>query len=256
MQAPVGFWDPVGFTNEGEAVPFKRRRETGIKHGRIPMLVTMGYITPELAGKFPGEISPSLGAKLEDTPNGLAAPPKGPGPGWLQIGAHGLHCESGPFGHSPDLNRRPGELGWRQPGLDSTDAEVRKRSLAAEIANGRLTMTAIIGMSFQDCLTRSAWGGWANYTDSPPREFVSELGVHALVGFWDPAGRNKDGDAEASKRRRSTETKLGQISMWATMGDLPKQKWLASSQRTSARPRPSRSWTSPTAWQLCQRCLS
>ncbi|CAK0874309.1 unnamed protein product [Prorocentrum cordatum] len=29
------------------------------------MLATMGYITPEVAGKFPGEFSPSLGVKFE-----------------------------------------------------------------------------------------------------------------------------------------------------------------------------------------------
>ena len=30
---------------------------------------------------------------------------------------------------------------------------------------------------FQDGLTGSAWGDWANYTDSPLRAFESELGV-------------------------------------------------------------------------------
>ena len=36
-------------------------------------------------------------------------------------------------------------------------------------ANGRLAMMAIIGMFFQDGLTGSAWGDWANYTASPLR---------------------------------------------------------------------------------------
>ena len=38
-------------------------------------------------------------------------------------------------------------------------------------------MMAIIGMFFQDGLTGSAWGDWANYTDSPLRAFENELGV-------------------------------------------------------------------------------
>merc|ERR1719387_859607 len=54
VQPPAGFWDPLGFTKDGDAAAFKRRRETEIKHGRISMLATMGYITPEVAGKFPG----------------------------------------------------------------------------------------------------------------------------------------------------------------------------------------------------------
>ena len=47
MQAPVGFWDPAGFTADGSVEDFKRRRQTELKHGRISMLATMGYITPE-----------------------------------------------------------------------------------------------------------------------------------------------------------------------------------------------------------------
>ena len=46
VQAPVGFWDPAGFTADGSVEDFKRRRATEIKHGRISMLATMGYITP------------------------------------------------------------------------------------------------------------------------------------------------------------------------------------------------------------------
>merc|ERR1719382_1679606 len=182
------------------------------------MLATMGYITPELVGKFPGEISPSLGVKFEDIPNGLAALSKVPGPGWLQIVAYCLYCESGPFGYNSDPNRKPGELGWRPIGLYSTDATVRQRRLAAEIANGRLAMMAIIGMFFQDGLTGSAWGDWALYTGSPLRAFEDELGVQAPVGFWDPLGFSADGDVAAFKRRRSVEIKHGRICMLATMG--------------------------------------
>eukprot|EP00959_Pyramimonas_sp_CCMP1952_P112523 2352728-Pyramimonas_sp.AAC.1 len=61
------------------------------------MLATKGYITPEVAGKSPGGIPPSLEVGFEDVPNGPAALSKVPGPGWLQIAAHRLYCESGPF---------------------------------------------------------------------------------------------------------------------------------------------------------------
>ena len=39
---------------------------------RISMFAAMGYITPEYF-KFPGELSPKLGLKFADIPNGLAA---------------------------------------------------------------------------------------------------------------------------------------------------------------------------------------
>ena len=70
----------------------------------------------------------------------------------------------------------------------------------------------------QDGLTGSAWGDWANYTDSPLRAFENELGVQEPVGFWDPAGFTADGSVENFKRRRQTELKHGRISMLATMG--------------------------------------
>ena len=45
MQDPVGFWDPVGFTSDGDVASFKRRRSVELKHGRISMMATMGHWT-------------------------------------------------------------------------------------------------------------------------------------------------------------------------------------------------------------------
>ncbi|CAE7777904.1 FCPE [Symbiodinium sp. CCMP2456] len=81
------------------------------------------------------------------------------------------------------------------------DPEARKSKLAAELANGRLAMMAIIGMFFQDGLTGSAWGDWALYTASPlraeaeeeapkppPFDPAKQVGAMAPLGFFDPAG--------------------------------------------------------------------
>merc|ERR1712060_335122 len=70
-------------------------------------------------------------------------------------------------------------------------------------------------------------GSWSLYTDSPLRAFESELGVQAPVGYWDPAGLNKDGDAEVFKRRRVTEIKHGRVSMFAALGYIVPEyfKW-------------------------------
>ena len=38
------FWDPAGFTADGSVENFKRRRQTELKHGRISMLATMGFL--------------------------------------------------------------------------------------------------------------------------------------------------------------------------------------------------------------------
>merc|ERR1711933_357057 len=218
-----GFWDPLGLAADGNVETFKRRRETELKHGRISMLATMGYITPQLVGKFPGNISPSKGVTFDSIPVGLGAISKVPALGWVQIFAYCAFCE-----YSGGANRgdAPGDFGWKV--LTSDDPEELNKKLSAEIANGRLAMMAIIGMFFQDGLTGSAWGDWSLYTASPLRAFESELGVQAPLGLWDPLGFTKDGSVENFKRRRQTELKHGRISMYACIGYMTPEltgKW-------------------------------
>ena len=69
VQDPVGFWDPLGLAADKNEATFKRRRSVELKHGRVAMAAAMGYITPEYY-KFPGFLSPSLGIKFSDVPNG------------------------------------------------------------------------------------------------------------------------------------------------------------------------------------------
>merc|ERR1712151_675886 len=212
VQAPDGFWDPLEFTSDGDEDLFKRRRTVEIKHGRVSMLACMGYMTPEITGKWPGYLSPSAGLKFADIPNGLAAVSKVPALGWLQILAWGGYCELSKEESAPGS----GDYGFKL--ISSNDPEVVKRKLNAELANGRLAMMAIIGMFYQDGLTGSAWGDWSLYTDSPLRAFESELGVQAPVGYWDPLGLSKDGDEVKFKRRRASELKHGRICMYACLG--------------------------------------
>merc|ERR1712084_176109 len=158
VQDPVGFWDPLSFTSDGDVSSFQRRRSVELKHGRVSMLATMGYITPEVTGKFPGYLSPSSDLKFADIPNGLAAISKVPALGWAQIVAYAGFCELS-AGSDDWKTGTPGDYGFKV--LTSSDPAEKTKKLAAEIANGRLAMMAIIGMFFQDGLTGSAWGDWA-----------------------------------------------------------------------------------------------
>jgi len=185
------------------------------------MIACIGYITPEYF-KWPGYCSPTLGLKFEDVPNGLGALSKIPGVGIAQMALFAGLIDFGYFqqedSRDPGDFKNAGTLGVPRAGGPMKDAEARKKKLNAELANGRLAMMAIIGMFFQDGLTGEAWGDWANYTGSPLRAFETEIGVQAPVGFWDPLGYTKDGDAALFKRRRSVEIKHGRIAMLATMG--------------------------------------
>merc|ERR1711879_187591 len=180
-----------------------------------------------ITGKFPGFLSPSENLKFADIPNGLAAISKVPFTGWVQMIAYAGFTEV-KAGYDADVQNTPGDMGWKPPLLATDDPETKTRRLNAEIANGRLAMMAIIGMFFQDGLTGSAWGDWANYTDSPLRAFENELGVQPPVGFWDPLGLASDGDEDVFKRRRTVEIKHGRVSMLAAMGYMTPEipgKW-------------------------------
>ncbi|CAE8606851.1 unnamed protein product, partial [Polarella glacialis] len=223
VQPPVGFWDPLGLAASGNLSDFKRRREVELKHSRVAMFATMGYILPEYT-RIPGYLSQYQGIKFADVPNGFAAISKVPSLGWFQIVLFAGLIETNVY--NEEQNNEPGNygagfLGLRSVGIMNTgikEPDLRKKKLNSELANGRLAMLAIIGMFFQDGLTGSAWGDWALYTASPLRAFENELGAQAPVGFFDPLGLSKDGDAYSFKRRRSVEIKHGRVCMLATMG--------------------------------------
>jgi len=169
VQPPVGFWDPLGFCDDGDEFEFRRRRCVEIKHGRVSMLACIGYIVPEYF-KWPGYLSPSTNLKFADVPHGLAAITKVPAVGWQQIVFFCLAMELFAAYQPPD--KPPGSLSTRlvfaltevKTGLNNyewgpfgipnapkiADPEVRKRKLNAEIANGRLAMFAIMAMMFQN----------------------------------------------------------------------------------------------------------
>jgi len=234
VQAPLGFWDPAGLSADGDAKEFYRRRVVETKHGRVAMLACTGYIVQQFV-QFPGYLSPSSEIKFTDVPNGLAAATKVPAVGWFQYTVFCGICDLWLMHQVP--TNPPGKLCTRLFGEETTnyeygflgipgylggkpiaDPEVKKKKLNAELANGRLAMMAIIGMFFQDGLTGSAWGDWANYTESPLRAFESELGVQPPVGFWDPLGFTKTDDAASFRRRRYVELKHGRVAMFACLG--------------------------------------
>merc|ERR1711976_1089757 len=61
--APLGYFDPVGFTKVGDEAGFRRLREQEIKHGRVAMMASIGLVGQHFI-KLPG---------FEATPSGLSA---------------------------------------------------------------------------------------------------------------------------------------------------------------------------------------
>lgn len=151
VQAPLGYFDPLGLSSDGDYETFYRRREAELKNGRVAMYATIGYIMPEFY-RWPGYISPTADLTFADCPNGLNALSQVPLEGWLQILAWcGMYewVINQPKHPSEPGNYYKGRLGLF-PGMIMRDPEKRKRSLNAELANGRLAMVAIFGMMMQD----------------------------------------------------------------------------------------------------------
>jgi len=243
VQPPVGFWDPLGFTDDGDAFEFRRRRCVELKHGRVSMLACIGYIVPEYF-RWPGYLSPSAGLKFADIPHGLAAITKVPAVGWTQVVFFGLAMELFAAYQSPDLP--PGKLSSRLVvGLTEikdwtnnyqfgpfgiinapsiADPELRKKKLNAEIANGRLAMFAIMAMMFQNGTVGTTGPEmWlppaASKADAVARRaFDKELGATLPFKYFDPLGLARDGDEGDFRRRRISEIKNGRVAMIACMG--------------------------------------
>merc|ERR1719491_1607946 len=72
VQAPIGFFDPLGLLDDADQERFDRLRYVEIKHGRISMLAFLGQIVTRGGVHLPGSID-YAGDSFESFPNGLAA---------------------------------------------------------------------------------------------------------------------------------------------------------------------------------------
>eukprot|EP00930_Biecheleria_cincta_P093295 TRINITY_DN8355_c0_g1_i2.p1 TRINITY_DN8355_c0_g1~~TRINITY_DN8355_c0_g1_i2.p1 ORF type:complete len:406 (+),score=65.76 TRINITY_DN8355_c0_g1_i2:29-1246(+) len=141
--APLGFFDPIGFTNKGDLNGFRNYRAAEIKHGRVAMMAALGAVVQHYV-KFPG---------FESVPAGLGALTKEPGNvgfGVLLLVTGFLETEV----WTQDEVKSPGDFG--DPlGLGNIfkskpdDYSFRER----ELNNGRFAMFAAIGIIFAELAT-------------------------------------------------------------------------------------------------------
>merc|ERR1719389_151783 len=60
--APLGYFDPLGFTKVGDEAGFRKLREQEIKHGRVAMMASIGLVGQHYI-KFPAFASVPSGIK-------------------------------------------------------------------------------------------------------------------------------------------------------------------------------------------------
>jgi len=133
-------FDPLGFS---DTFDMKWLREAELKHGRVSMLATVGFVTQQYV-VFPGFPSPA---------NSLQGFWEAPAGAWATLIFLVGYIESSSYGGKitmldmfEDTDREPGDFNFGTDKLNGkTEAEVKDIKLK-ELNNGRLAMMAIGGM--------------------------------------------------------------------------------------------------------------
>jgi len=132
--APLGYFDPFGFSKDASPETMKKYREAELKHGRVAMLAAWGMITAD-------SFHPLFGGK--NSANPLLALTQVPKLGWLQILTFIMFIEVLGILNSRRPDYEPGNfLGSSQ--WETTESWVNYQT--KELNNGRLAMFGSIGM--------------------------------------------------------------------------------------------------------------
>lgn len=143
MAGDVGF-DPVGFSNW---LPLNFVREAEIKHGRVAMLATLGYVFAEFV-KLPGDVHQVTSLEAHD----IAV--KSGALGQVLIWTSVLECV-GMIALYQTMNgsgRTAGDFKFDPLGF-AKDEKTLKDYQLKEVKNGRLAMLAFSGIVTQAALT-------------------------------------------------------------------------------------------------------
>merc|ERR1712216_427607 len=81
---PLGVWDPLGLSKGASPAKLARWTAVEIKHGRIAMMATTGYVA-QACFRWPGYLSKAEGIKFADLDNGINGFNKIPALGLAQI---------------------------------------------------------------------------------------------------------------------------------------------------------------------------
>lgn len=135
VSAPLGFFDPLGFSKSSEK-DFMKYRESELKHGRVAMLAVFGWLTQE-------RFHPLYDGKLSGNP--LKAAFEVPPFAYLQIILFAGFLEW-VFNYSAKKEGyAPGDYYGITARISEKDSEAWVGFQTRELNNGRLAMIAIIG---------------------------------------------------------------------------------------------------------------
>jgi hypothetical protein len=148
VQAPLGFWDPLGLLKDADQARFDRLRTVETKHGRIAQLAILGHIVTSAGLRLPGEIA--YGVPFSSVKNGLAALETIPAAGVAQIIAFIGLIEVG-------YAARKDEIEEAQIRASGWDQETLNKKLAIELNNGRAAQMGILGLMVHEKLNNDPY---------------------------------------------------------------------------------------------------
>merc|ERR1719188_2420793 len=127
--APLGFFDPMNFTEVGDEAGFRKLRASELKHGCVAMMASVGLLGQHFI-KFPG---------FEKAPAGFAV--MGTGEGVLGFTGIAVMCAVLELAWRENASKEPGNFG--DPfGVKMYTEEIRNK----EINNGRFAMICVLGI--------------------------------------------------------------------------------------------------------------
>ena len=141
---PLGYFDPLGFSNKFEKYDIQYLREAELKHGRYAMLASL-FIP--LSERFSNELGINQFSKLDNNIQLLTV-----GTIFLYEFSHMINGWKNPITNTFELKEdyQPGDIGL---GLFKSDDENSVELLNKELNNGRLAMIGVLGMIVQELVT-------------------------------------------------------------------------------------------------------
>jgi hypothetical protein len=163
--APTGFFDPVGFSTQANAVTICFLREAELKHGRLGMLASLGiFVTEAWHPLYGGNFDKPAIQALQDVSFETFWPTVLSTLAFIEISSGIGHNVYNPYsgyelkdGWSLQTDPVPGDFGFDPLGLKPKDATPSNPEWISiqnkEINNGRLAMLAAGGMIAQELVT-------------------------------------------------------------------------------------------------------
>jgi hypothetical protein len=156
---PLGFFDPLGYASAEGVTEGKVRfyREAELKHGRVAMLASLGFLVGE-------QFHPLFGGSI-DVPSYIAFQETPLQTFWpavvfviAGIEVFSVFTFQNPAGSEPwsiRTDHSAGDMGFDPLGLKPASAAELKEMQTKEINNGRLAMIGIAGMIVQELISGS-----------------------------------------------------------------------------------------------------